>query len=77
MSLLNFFIAGLGYIPKSCVDVFFGTTIGSIADLMRGKYEGGTTSIVMLIVWCAVTFILATYITLVIKRYFKRTAEKI
>ena len=70
-------MAGPGYIPVCVAYVFVGTTIGSITDLVSGNYDGGPTRLVILIVGCAVALLLAVYITIVIKRYLRKTAEMI
>ena len=77
ISLLNYFLAGPGYIPVCMAYVFLGTTIGSITDLISGDYDGGPTSIIILIVGLVIAIFLAIYITIVIKRYLRRTAEQL
>ena len=77
ITLKAYFLAGPGYIPICVAYVFLGTTIGSIADLVAGDYDGGATSFIILIVGCVVAILLATYITIVIKRYLRKTAEQI
>ena len=77
LTLKNYFIAGIAYVYIIVTYVYLGTTIGSIADLVEGNYEGGTMGIVILVVGCVLAIVLAVYITIVIKRYLKKITEKI
>ena len=77
LALKNYFIAGIAYVYIIITYVYLGTTIGSIADLVEGNYEGGTIGIVILIVSCVLALLLAVYITIVIKRYLKKITDRI
>ena len=77
ISFKDYSIGGFGYIPVCTAYTFLGTTIGDITQLIEGNYDQGTTSIVLLIVGCILTVFLVVYITFVVRRYLKRTAEKI
>ena len=77
LTLRDYFLAGPGYVPICVAYVFVGTTIGSITDLVSGNYDGGPTRLVILIVGCAIALLLAVYITIVIRRYLRKTAEMI
>ena len=74
ISFKNYVLAYCGTIPIISVNVFIGTTISSISDLVQGEYDGGTASMVMLIVGCILTVLLVIYISLFVRRYLKRTA---
>ena len=72
----NYFLAGPGTIPICAVNVFVGTTIGSIKEVMSGDYDGGTVSLVMLITGCVLSVIITVYTSCIVRRYLKRQAEK-
>ena len=72
----DYAIGGLGMIPGTIVYVFVGTTIGNIADAASGEFEGGTVTLVLLIVGTVLAFAAIIYITIVVKRYLnKQLAE--
>lgn len=75
ISFRNYFLAGFGTIPICAVNVFVGTTIMSIKDVVDGNYDGGTASLVMLIVGCILTLFITVYVTIMVRKYLKRTAE--
>lgn len=65
-------IAGLGMIPGTIVYVFVGTTIGNIAEAASGEFEGGTVTLVLLIVGTILAFVAIVYISIVVKRYLNK-----
>ena len=72
----DYAIGGVGMIPGTIVYVFVGTTIGNIADAASGEFEGGTATLVLLIVGTVLAFVAIVYITIVVKRYLnKQLAE--
>ena len=68
----DYAIGGLGMIPGTIVYVFVGTTIGNIADAASGEFEGGTITLVLLIVGTILAFAAIVYITIVVKRYLNK-----
>ena len=74
ITLLNYFLAGSGYLPICIANVFIGTTISSIAALVQGDYDGGDASLITMIVGLVLSVLLVIYITIVIRRYLKRMA---
>ena len=65
-------IGGFGMIPGTIVYVFVGTTIGNISAAASGDFEGGTATLVMLIVGTVLAFIAIIYVTVVVKRYLNK-----
>ena len=65
-------LAGFGMIPGTIVYVFVGTTIGNIADAASGDFEGGTVSLVVIIVGTILAFAAIVYITIVVRRYLNK-----
>ena len=65
-------LAGLGMIPGTIVYVFVGTTIGNISAAASGDFEGGTATLVFLIVGTVMAFIAIVYVTIVVKRYLNK-----
>ena len=69
-------IGGIGMIPGTIVYVFVGTTISNISAAASGDFEGGTVTLVLLIVGTVLAFVAIIYITVVVKRYLnKQLAE--
>ena len=68
----HYAIAGFGMIPGTIVYVFVGTTIGNIADAASGSFEGGTVTLVLLIVGTVLAFAAIVYITIVVRRYLRK-----
>lgn len=68
----DYAIGGVGMIPGTIVYVFVGTTIGNIADAASGEFEGGTVTLVLLIVGTVLAFAAIVYITIVVKRYLNK-----
>lgn len=72
----SYAIGGFGMIPGTIVYVFVGTTIGNIADAASGNFEGGTITLVLLIVGTVLAFAAIIYITIVVRTYLnKQLAE--
>ena len=69
----DFAIGGIGMIPGAFVYVFIGTTIGSISDAVKGKFEHSNMFLTFLIVGSASALIAIIYIAVVIKRYLKQS----
>ena len=76
VSFKHYVIGGLGMIPGTIVYVFVGTTIGNIADAASGDYEGGTATLVFLIVGTVFAFAAVVYITIVVKRYLNKQLQE-
>lgn len=68
----SYALAGFGMIPGTIVYVFVGTTIGNIADAASGEFEGGTVTLVLLIVGTVLAFVAIVYISIVVKRYLNQ-----
>lgn len=68
----DYFWAFIGYLPACIVNVCIGTTIKSLSDITRGEYEGGTTSIVVLVIGLFLTIVILVYITIMIRRYLRK-----
>ena len=69
-------IGGFGMIPGTIVYVFVGTTISNISAAASGDWEGGTATLVLLIVGTVLAFAAIIYITCVVKKYLnKQLAE--
>ena len=69
-------IGGIGMIPGTIVYVFVGTTISNISAAASGDFEGGTATLVLLIVGTVLAFAAIIYVTIVVKRYLnKQLAE--
>ena len=68
----SYALGGFGMIPGTIVYVFVGTTIGNIADAANGEFEGGTATLVLLIVGTVLAFAAIVYITVVVKRYLNK-----
>ena len=74
----DFAIGGVGMIPGAFIYVFIGTTIGSITDAVRGKFEQGPVFLIFLIFGSISAFLACTYITIIIRRYLKKNlAQKV
>ena len=72
----SYAIGGIGMIPGTIVYVFVGTTIGNISAAASGDFEGGTATLVLLIVGTVLAFAAIIYITIVVKKYLnKQLAE--
>ena len=71
-----YFFAFVGYIPTVLANVWIGTTIKSLADLIRGEYDGGYTQIVVLIVGMCISIVLIVFITCRVKAYLKKFKDK-
>ena len=65
-------IGGFGMIPGTIVYVFVGTTIGNISKAASGDFEGGTVTLVALIVGTVLAFAAIIYISIVVKRYLNK-----
>ena len=65
-------IAGVGMIPGTAVYVFVGTTIGNISKAASGEFEGGTATLVLLIVGTVLAFAAIVYISIVVKKYLNK-----
>ena len=76
VSFKHYVIGGFGMIPGTIVYVFVGTTIGNIADAASGDYEGGTATLVFLIVGTVFAFVAVVYITIVVKRYLNKQLKE-
>ena len=72
----NYFLTFPGTLPVAAVNVFVGTTIIEIKDVVNGDYNGGTASLVLLIVGCVLTVLITIYVTLLIRRNLKAMAAK-
>ena len=77
ISFSNYVLSFPGYIPICIANVFIGTTIGSIASLVQGDYDGGPASLITLIVGLSISVLLVVYITIVVRRYLKRMVLKV
>ena len=62
-------LAFIGYVPTAIVNVWVGTTIKSVADLVMGEYDGGYTQIIILIVGLVIAIVLVVYISCRVKVY--------
>ena len=76
VSFKNYAIGGLGMIPGTIVYVFVGTTIGNISAAASGDFEGGTATLVLLIVGTVLAFAAIIYITIVVKKYLNKQLEQ-
>ena len=76
LSFKNYFLAGCGTIPIVILNIFIGSSIGSVSELVRGEYDNGTASLVILILGLVISLILVVYITCYIRKYLKKIAEK-
>lgn len=75
ISLKNYVLGGFATIPIVTINVFVGTTIGSIKEAVRGDYDGGLLNIVLISVGALLSILLIVYIGALIKRYLKRFAQ--
>lgn len=76
VSFKNYAIGGFGMIPGTIVYVFVGTTIGNISAAASGDFEGGTATLVLLIVGTVLAFAAIIYITIVVKKYLNKQLEQ-
>lgn len=72
VSFKDYAIGGVGMIPGTIVYVFVGTTIGNISDAAQGNFEGGTATLILLIVGTILAFAAIVYITIVVRRYLRK-----
>ena len=68
----DYALGGLGMIPGTIVYVFVGTTIGNISKAASGDFEGGTVTLVLLIVGTILAFAAIVYVSIVVKRYLNK-----
>ena len=62
--LRDYFLASwIGMLPGTIMYVYFGTLAKNLADLARGKYEGGTAEKVFLVAGLLVTIGVTVYVT--------------
>lgn len=76
ISFKNYVLGGFATIPIVTINIFMGTTIGSIKAAVSGEYEGGIVEVVILSVGALLSVFLVVYIGALIKRYLKRFAQK-
>ena len=67
----DFALGGFGMIPVMTVDIFVGTTLGSLTEVINGDYKGGIASLILLIVGCILAIVAIVWISLVVKKYLK------
>lgn len=72
----DYAIGGVGMIPGTIVYVFVGTTIGNIAEAASGEFEGGTVTLVLLIVGTVLAFVAIVYVTIVVKKYLNKQLKQ-
>lgn len=72
VSVKDYAIGGFGMIPGTIVYVFVGTTIGNISKAASGDFEGGTITLVLLIVGTVLAFAAIVYISIVVKKYLNK-----
>lgn len=58
-----FFASWIGMLPGTLMYVYFGTAIKNIADLVGGRFEGGTGQKVLLAVGLLATVVVTVYVT--------------
>lgn len=68
----SYAIGGFGMIPGTIVYVFVGTTISNISAAASGDFEGGTPTLVFLIVGTVAAFAVIVYVTIIVKRYLNK-----
>ena len=67
----QYFCAFIGYLPACILNVWIGTSIKSLSQVIRGDYEGGKTGIIMLIIGLFLCIIIVVYISYLVRRYLK------
>jgi len=70
ISFKHYMMSGIGMLPRCIVYVYIGTTISNLQDITTGKYDGGTASLVCLIVGTILAIGIA-YITIIVRRYLR------
>ena len=68
----SYFFAFIGYLPICILNVWIGTTIKSISEVISGDYEGGETSIIVLIIGLIISIIIVVYISCLVHRYLRK-----
>lgn len=73
----SYALAGFGMIPGTIVYVFVGTTIGNIADAASGDFEGGSATLVLLILGTILAFVGIVYVSIVVRRYLNKQLKTV
>ena len=58
----------IAYTPTTLMNVFIGTSLSSLQQMMQGSFEGGTQSLVVLIITLIVSLAMTVVISCVVKR---------
>ena len=68
-------LAFVGFVPTMVMDVWLGTTIKSVADVVQGKFNGGFAQLFILIFGLVIAIVIVVYISYRVKAYLTEFAK--
>mmetsp|Transcript_6453 Transcript_6453/g.580 ORF Transcript_6453/g.580 Transcript_6453/m.580 type:complete len:150 (-) Transcript_6453:69-518(-) len=72
VKIREYALGGLGMIPGTVLFVYIGTTLGNVADLAAGNYDGGVAYLIFLVGGIIVGFAALIYIGVLTKKELKK-----
>ena len=78
ISLFDYLVGGIGMLPVVMMDVFIGTTLGSLTEAVKGHNDTGEEGLILtILIFGSIIFItVMVWMTCVVKRYLNQVIKE-